>query len=103
MTTTRYPHYSPFDQDAHLDRPPWSPDDPKVQAWEAAHGHDVRVKCYPEFGCQAIEAEAGRLRDALQACWDAYEAVMPDHLYMQVEDALGLRVFHATSPEKEPT
>lgn len=48
-------NYKPFDQDAHLGEPPWSPDDPALQAWEKAHGHDVRLKCYVEFGCQVIE------------------------------------------------
>lgn len=32
----------------------FKPTDPKVIAWEAAHGHDLRLKCYPEFGCLLI-------------------------------------------------
>jgi hypothetical protein len=55
--------YRPWDQEEKLGEPPWSKDDPKLQAWEAAHGHDVRLKCYPEFGCQALEAEHNRLRE----------------------------------------
>jgi hypothetical protein len=47
--------YEPWDQDAQLGPPPWDPHDEKVQAWEKAHGHDVRLKCYVEFGCQVIE------------------------------------------------
>lgn len=46
--------YRPFDQERHLPPPPWQPDDPALIAWESAHGHDVRTKCYPEYGCQAI-------------------------------------------------
>lgn len=23
-----------------------------AKKWESAHGHDIRLKCYPEFGCQ---------------------------------------------------
>jgi hypothetical protein len=62
MTEVRY---LPFDQDEHLGEPPWKPTDPALVAWEAAHGHDVRLKCYVEFGCQAIENEADMLRDTL--------------------------------------
>ena len=29
--------------------------------WELEHGHDVRMKCYPEFGCQVIESYGIRL------------------------------------------
>lgn len=47
----------PFDQERWLGEPPWR-DDAKVQEWETAHGHDVRLKCYPEFGCAAIEHES---------------------------------------------
>lgn len=82
--------YVPWDQGEKLPPPPWSPDDPDVRAWEQAHGHDVRLKCYVEFGCQVIEPalEArieqleGRIeqllaeREAVRACigaevWDA--------------------------------
>lgn len=52
--------YYRFDQDEKLGPPPWS--GPALDAWEAAHGHDVRLKCYVEFGCLLIEAEVDRLR-----------------------------------------
>lgn len=64
------PAYRPFDQPRHLGDPPWSGD--ALAAWESAHGHDARLKCYPEYGCQAIDAErdwlegeVARLRAAL--------------------------------------
>src|SRR4051812_5912474 len=59
--------YEPFDQEARLPPPPWSPDDPALKAWEAAHGHDVRVKCYVEFGCQVIEESLEREIDRLES------------------------------------
>lgn len=55
--------YKPFDQADHIGDPPWSPADPAVQAWEAAHNHDVRLKCYVEFGCQALAVEHEDLAD----------------------------------------
>ena len=55
--------YRPFDQD-RLGDPPWSRTDPRVMAWERAHGHDVRLKCLPEFGCQAVIDRAERIEDA---------------------------------------
>ncbi len=51
-------NYTPWDQDEHLGPPPWSEYDPHVIAWEAAHGHDVRLKCYAEYGCLVIEQDA---------------------------------------------
>ena len=67
--------YTRFDQQDKLGSPPWS--GPVLEAWEAAHGHDARLKCYPEFGCQviesaleAVEAENERLRAALQRIAD---------------------------------
>jgi hypothetical protein len=73
--------YMPFDQERWLPDPPWKPTDPALQAWEKAHGHDVRLKCYSEFGCQAIEkaldhatVELDRLRDGLQILADKIEA-----------------------------
>jgi hypothetical protein len=56
MSQPPTPEYRPFDQDKHLGQPPW--DGPKLTAWEQAHGHDARIKCYPEYGCQVIEADA---------------------------------------------
>lgn len=50
--------YKPFDQEEKLGPPPWGALDEKVANWERAHGHDVRVKCYAEYGCQVIEADA---------------------------------------------
>lgn len=62
--------YAPFDQEQHLGKPPWT-DDERRHTWERAHGHDVRLKCYPEFGCLVIQEEADRdisfLLDALDA------------------------------------
>lgn len=26
----------------------------EAEKWEKAHGHDIRLKCYPEFGCQLL-------------------------------------------------
>lgn len=46
------PVYRMWDQEDKLGPPPWSSEDPKLIAWEAAHGHDVRLKCYVEFGCR---------------------------------------------------
>jgi hypothetical protein len=65
--------YLPWDQEKWLGEPPWKADDPEVIAWEAAHNHDVRLKCYPEYQCRAIEnklelveAENEQLREALE-------------------------------------
>lgn len=58
--------YEPFDQEKWLGRSPWSPDDPSLQAWEFAHGHDVRLKCLPEFGCQVIESNLERRAEAAE-------------------------------------
>jgi hypothetical protein len=46
--------YRPFDQEEKLGPPPW-PYSEALTAWETAHGHDVRLKCYVEFGCMVIE------------------------------------------------
>lgn len=66
--------YRPWDRDEKLGPPPWSRDDPKVKAWEAAHGHDARLKCYSELGCglveQGLEAERDRYREALERIRD---------------------------------
>lgn len=51
--------YRPFDQHETLGEPPWRPG-PDLDAWEAAHGHDARLKCYSEFGCTVIEAQYER-------------------------------------------
>ena len=26
----------------------------QAEAWEKVHGHDIRLNCYPEFGCQLL-------------------------------------------------
>ena len=62
--------YKPFDQDETLPPPPWKPTDPAIVAWEKAHGHDVRLKCYPEFGCQVIEQALEREIATLRAALD---------------------------------
>ncbi|MGH3447216.1 MAG: hypothetical protein ACRDP4_06295 [Nocardioidaceae bacterium] len=63
--------YAPFDQAKHLGPKPWHTQDPALVAWEEAHGHDTRLKCYVEYGCRVIEEEAARdvafLLDALDA------------------------------------
>jgi hypothetical protein len=58
--------YEPFDQAAQLGPAPWS-DTPSLEAWEFAHGHDVRLKCYVEFGCQVIEPTLERRIAILEA------------------------------------
>lgn len=65
--------YEPWDQAEKIGdgtKVRWVLSDPKVVAWEAAHGHDPRLKCYPEFGCQVIEVPGAKriiaLIDALR-------------------------------------
>lgn len=71
MSTTPY---EPFDQDTRVGPPPWSPADPALRAWEAAHGHDIRLKCYVEHGCQVIESALEARIDSLQADLDTARA-----------------------------
>lgn len=59
--------YRPFDQRAHLGDPPWSVDRQDVQEWEAAHNHDVRLDCYPEFGCVVLEIERQMMQEVVDA------------------------------------
>ena len=66
--------YRPFDQARWLGEPPWS--GPELEAWEQAHGHDVRVKCYPEYGCQAIDYELAAVKDELDAARTAHRAAV---------------------------
>ena len=47
--------YRPWDQDDRLGSGPWR--GPALRAWEDAHGHDARLKCYAEFGCRLLEVE----------------------------------------------
>lgn len=61
--------YEPSDRDEKLGiDPPY--DSALLAAWEEAHGHDVRLKCYPEFGCRVLEAtlavHVAKLADALE-------------------------------------
>lgn len=60
-------NYEPFDQEHWIGEPPWHEGNPAVKAWEAAHGHDVRLKCYVEYGCQVIEPTLERKVEALTA------------------------------------
>ena len=59
--------YLPFDQEKHFGPRPWSwsTDDEVLRAWEAGHGHDVRLKCYVEYSCQAIENYVELLEEAV--------------------------------------
>jgi hypothetical protein len=58
--------YEPFDQADKLG--PYPHDDrAALDAWEVAHGHDVRLKCYVEFGCQVIEPALERRIEELEA------------------------------------
>jgi hypothetical protein len=63
--------YGPFDQREKLGEPPWS--GAALEAWEKAHGHDARLKCYPEFGCQVVEAGRERLEEAARRVVDCYD------------------------------
>lgn len=46
--------YRPWDLDEKVGPQPWKRDDPKVVAWERAHGHGVGGKCFAELGCQLV-------------------------------------------------
>ena len=48
--------YQRDDQRERLGEPPWKPTAALI-LWEQAHGHDVRLKCYTEFGCLLIERD----------------------------------------------
>lgn len=72
-----YTGFKPFDQRARIPhyytanwREALSPEELEeramaIQAWELGHGHDTRLKCYPEFQCQAVEGYAHYLIDGL--------------------------------------
>ena len=59
--------YRPWDREEKLGPPPWKHNDPKLIAWEKAHGHDVRSKCYPEFGCQVLPDYEARFEELSKA------------------------------------
>lgn len=92
MSADRTAVYRPFDQHKHLGDPPWEGDD--LIAWEFNHGHDARIKCYAEFGCQVVEAQArdeGRAEvvaavEALPVLWSSIHGNVVD--YDQLRDAL---------------
>jgi hypothetical protein len=46
--------YRPDDREKLGDRPYAA--GRELTKWEQGHGHDIRSKCYPEFGCAAIES-----------------------------------------------
>jgi hypothetical protein len=79
--------YEPFDQDKWLTKP-WRFDRADVVAWEAAHGHDARVKCYVEFGCQVIEPTLERRIDRLVAERDRLQAEVQNSYPSDVVDNL---------------
>ena len=50
--------YEPFDQKQKLGESPYSGE--ALVKWEKIHGHDARMKCYAEYGCQLLEVVAAR-------------------------------------------
>jgi hypothetical protein len=75
--------YFPFDQAEKLGEPPWS--GPALKAWEEAHGHDARLKCYPEFNCQLSYVLVEDVIEALDAI-DNYAAKDLDHELHSIVD-----------------
>lgn len=65
--------YLPFDHDVWGlgDLPPHAEQTEEVRQavtdWEAGHGHDIRLKCYPEYGCQALLNEIELLQQVVAA------------------------------------
>ena len=57
--------YRPFDQKKHLQGPPWT-SGLELEAWEEAHGHDVRVTCYVEYGCKALDDHYEELKSVVE-------------------------------------
>jgi hypothetical protein len=47
----------------------------EAKAIELRHGHDPRLKCYPEFGCRAIEYEVGLVAAELVAARQKLAAI----------------------------
>lgn len=52
--------YRTWDREDKLGPPPWD-DTPELRKWEEVHQHDVRQKCYPEYGCALVEYEEAAL------------------------------------------
>lgn len=74
----------PVEDRSMLGPPPWKPDDPRLQGWEAAHGHDVRLDC-DLHGCSV-------LIEAYEAAVEALERLLElnmgaDNSSPQVRDA----------------
>ena len=62
------PEYHTWDREEKLGPGPWRSSDPAVQLWERAHGHDVRLKCYAELGCQLVVPELERqIKEGIEA------------------------------------
>lgn len=88
MEATR-DNYAPFDQDKHLGDPPWDPKDPGLVAWERAHGHDVRLKCYPEFGCLVIEEALERKLDRIRAAAHSWPPPYREAIFRMIDEDEG--------------
>ena len=78
--------YRPYDQAEKLGPSPWSTHDPRLIAWEGAHGHDVRLKCLPEFGCLIVDARTDEIEDAAREVLDARaEYALTDRMFQAME------------------
>lgn len=80
--------YRAWDRDEKLGPVPeggFKPDDPKVVAWEAAHGHDLRLKCLPELGCQLSYVLVEDVTEALDAIDKHAERDLDHDLHAIVE------------------
>lgn len=75
-TTGDAVRYKPFDQGDWI--PDWSVREWRtlpqaridarnagIASWEAAHNHDVRLRCFPEYGCIVIESYSAYLIQGL--------------------------------------
>lgn len=93
--------YEPFDREKWLGV--WSNgswEHPQnIPAWEAAHGHDIRVKCYPEFGCLVVDVPWAKLLVSLAA---ALSAFLPTDETETVEDE-GAKYLRATGSTMPPS